>query len=91
MYGIFAYIYLIFVGPMINVGKYTSPMDPIFGAAIFRHMFVFHGVFFKTTPVKIPFLKRTVRTWKWMVETLVSFLDGLVSGAFAVTFRGVTR
>ena len=30
---------------MINVGKYTSPMDPICGAAIFRHIFVFHGIF----------------------------------------------
>ena len=26
MYGIFAYIWLIF---MVNVGKYTSPMDPM--------------------------------------------------------------
>ena len=26
MYGIFAYIWLIF---MVNVGKYTSPMDPL--------------------------------------------------------------
>ncbi len=27
------------------------------------------------------------RPWKWMVGSLVSFWDGLFSGAFAVSFR----
>ncbi len=33
----------------------------------------------------IPSLKLTVRTWKWMVGVLVSFWDGLFSGAMLVS------
>ena len=33
----------------------------------------------------LPSLKLTVRTWKWMVGILVSFSDGLFSGAMSVS------
>ena len=34
-----------------------------------------------------PFLKLTARTWKWVVGILVSFWDGLFSGAMLVSGR----
>ena len=34
---------------------------------------------------ELPSLKLTVRTWKWMVGKLVSFWDGLFSGAMLVS------
>ena len=36
---------------------------------------------------ELPSPKLTACTWKWMVGILVSFWDGLFSGAFAVSFR----
>ena len=45
MYGIFTYIWLIFI---VNVGQYTSPMDPMgFGASDFFFHVIFgiqHGI-----------------------------------------------
>ena len=35
----------------------------------------------------LPSLKLIVRPCKWMVGILLSFWDGLLSGAFAVSFR----
>ena len=35
----------------------------------------------------VPSLKLTVRTWKWMVGILVSFWEGLFSGAMLVSGR----
>ena len=41
----------------------------------------FSGAFAVKLQECIPSLKLTVRTWKWMVGILVSFWDGLFSGA----------
>ena len=40
--------------------------------------------------VKIHSLKLTARTWKWMIGRLVSFWDGLFSGAMLVSGRVLT-
>ena len=40
MYGIFTYIWLIF---MVNVGKYTSPMDPMGTTRIYKDPLDFRG------------------------------------------------
>ena len=43
---------------------------------------------FGNTHIQIPSLKLTVRTWKWMVGILLSYWDGLFSGANLLLVSG---
>ena len=52
-----------------------------FNAATLQHQC------FPSSQSRRPSLKLTVRPWKWMVGRWISFWDGPISGAFAVSFR----
>ena len=61
MYGIFAYIWLIF---MVNVGKYTSPMDPM-GNGLYQDQFFFsENLRAKGT---LALVMHCSNNWRWTV------------------------